>query len=73
MNAILKAEILDLPLSERLQLVEDIWDSIAENPNQVSLTQSQKTELDVRLERHRKNPDEGSSWNDVRSRILNRS
>ena len=69
MNALAKAGLLDLSVSERIQLVEDLWDSIAEVPDQVPLTDAQKAELDQRLDAYRQNPDEGSPWDVVRERI----
>ncbi|MBM3460529.1 MAG: addiction module protein [Armatimonadetes bacterium] len=45
--------IRDLPVSERIQLVEDIWDSIAVDQNALPLTEEQKRELDRRLETYR--------------------
>jgi putative addiction module component (TIGR02574 family) len=57
------AEILQLSVAERSQLVEDIWDSIVQMPEAVPLTNEQKEELDRRLESYRANPDEGISWN----------
>lgn len=65
-------DILSLSVPERILLVEDIWDSIAEVPEEVSLTAHQKEELDLRLEAFHRNPDEGSPWSAVRERILNR-
>ena len=41
----------DLPVEARLKLVEDLWDSIAANPNQVPVTEAQKRELDKRLDK----------------------
>ena len=38
-----------LPVSERIQLVEDIWDSIAADQAELSLTNDQKQLLDERL------------------------
>lgn len=67
------ADILKLSVSERIQLVEDIWDSIAEVPESVSLTDEQKAKLDRRLDAYRKNPGEGSPWGMVRERIANRT
>lgn len=67
------ANILELSVSERIQLVEDVWDSIAEVPESVPLTELQKEELDQRLESYHKNPDEGSPWGMVRERIRNGS
>lgn len=67
------ANILELSVSERIQLVEDVWDSIAEVPESVPLTGLQKEELDQRLEAYHQNPDEGSPWGMVRERIRNGS
>jgi putative addiction module component (TIGR02574 family) len=62
-------EVLQLPIPERIRIVEAIWDSIAANPEAVELTDQQRAELDRRLEELDKNPDEGSSWAEVRRRI----
>jgi putative addiction module component (TIGR02574 family) len=67
------ADILSLSVEERIQLVEDIWDSIAVVPEAVSLSEEQKRELDRRLEAYHRNPDAGSPWNEVKGRILNLS
>ncbi len=69
MGTVSKAEILKLSISERILLVEDIWDSIAEAPEEISLTKAQEQELDNRLEAHHKNPTEGSPWAMVRDRV----
>ena len=45
-----KADILNLSVSERIQLVQDIWGSIAEVPDSVLLVHEQKAELDRRLD-----------------------
>lgn len=52
-------EILQLSVAERVQIVEDIWDSIANTPEELPLSESEKVELDKRLENYRQNPDEG--------------
>jgi putative addiction module component (TIGR02574 family) len=71
MSAIAQADILSLSVSERIQLVEDIWDSIAACPESVPLTDEQKAELDRRLEDYHKNPDAGSPWDVVLEEIRN--
>jgi putative addiction module component (TIGR02574 family) len=60
-------EILRLPINERLQLVEDVWDSIAATPEAVPIPEWHKAELDRRLA----NPDPGPSlsWEEVRARL----
>jgi putative addiction module component (TIGR02574 family) len=52
------AKLKDLPLDERIKLVEDLWDSIAADQNALPLTAEQKAELDRRLEAYEidKNP-----------------
>lgn len=42
-------KIHQLPIDERIRLVEDIWDSIAADQKSLALTPDQKAELDRRL------------------------
>ncbi len=72
MSAIAKAELLRLSVSERIQLAEDLWDSIVDHPDQVPVTEAQKTELDRRLKAYAKDRNGGSPWPAVRKRILKR-
>lgn len=70
MNIVSAADVLELSVSERIQLVEDIWDSIASVPQSVALTPAQREELDRRLEDYHQHPADGSPWEEVRNRIL---
>jgi putative addiction module component (TIGR02574 family) len=72
MSTLTKADVLSLSVSERIQLVEDIWDTVAEVPEEVGLSDEQKAELDRRLDAYHRNPDEGSPWGMVRERIRSR-
>ncbi|WP_234995078.1 addiction module protein [Alkalitalea saponilacus] len=58
-----------MSVSERILMVEAIWDSIAENDEQVELTEETKQLLDERLKAHKNNPEEGSIWDEVKARI----
>jgi putative addiction module component (TIGR02574 family) len=69
MRSITLEEVLRLPVPERIRVVEAIWDSIAETPDAVELTDEQRAELDRRLEALENDPDSGSSWSDVRERV----
>lgn len=69
MNTMAMTTVLSLSVPERIQLVEDIWDSIVEVPEEVGLTDELKMELDQRLAAYHQNPDEGSPWAMVRERI----
>jgi putative addiction module component (TIGR02574 family) len=72
MSRLAKKDILDLSISERIQLVEDIWDSIAQTPESLQLTEEQKIELDRRLDDYHGDPGKGSPWEVVRERIRGR-
>ena len=72
MGTLTQANVLSLSIPERIQLVADIWDTIAEVPEEVRLTDEQKAELDRRLEAYHRNPDAGSPWGMVRERIRSR-
>jgi putative addiction module component (TIGR02574 family) len=65
----LVAEILALPVEDRVRLVEAIWDSISAVPEALPLTDWQKEELDRRLDDLEKNPEAGSTLEEVFARI----
>lgn len=69
MKQVKLADILELPVSERILLVEDIWDSIAVMPDSVVLTNDQRQEIDRRLEEYHNSPEKGSPWEEVKARI----
>jgi putative addiction module component, TIGR02574 family len=64
--------VLSLSVAERIQLVEDIWDTIVEVPDEVGWTDTQKAEIDRRLDAYHCSLEEGSLWDMVRERILGR-
>ncbi len=70
MQISLTEKIHQLSISERIQLAEDIWDSIAANQQSVDLTDLQRIVLQERLENYAANPESGESWDVVRRRIL---
>ena len=63
------SDILQLTVAERIQLAEDIWDSVAAFPESVPLTDAQKEELDRRLQAHAQNPNEGISWDELKEKL----
>jgi putative addiction module component (TIGR02574 family) len=72
MSRLARKDILSLSITERIELIGDIWDSVAEVPEVISLTDAQKAELDRRLDAYRENPTAGSPWSVVRERIAQR-
>ncbi len=64
--------ILKLPVPDRLDLVEAIWDSLANSPEvdaAFALTEEQREELDRRLAEHLADPSSAVPWSEVRRRL----
>jgi len=64
--------IFDLSPSEKLQLVEDLWDDLAATPEAVPVHDWQKQELARRTTNLRKNPASGLAWVEVKRRVRGR-
>ncbi len=62
--------IRELPVPDRVALVEQIWDSIVEDEARFELADPQKAELDQRLAKRASFTSRGSDWEDVKRRIL---
>ena len=60
---------LKLSKSERILLVEQIWDSLAREQDAPELSAPQKQETDRRLARIRRTGPQGSSWDEVKRRL----
>ncbi len=64
-------ELLSLSVTERIRLAQALWDSIAEVPESIPLTGSDRVELDRRLDAYYQNPEAGSPWPEVREKLKN--
>ena len=69
MKMITAKDTLSLSIPERIQLVEEIWDTIVSQEEAMELTQEEKQMIDDRLEAWQRNPEAGSSWEEVYQRI----
>ncbi len=65
-------EIARLSTPEKILLVEDLWDSIAEDASGVPVPTSHRKELDRRLERHGSGPGNLLSLEELQERIERR-
>ena len=71
MSSNLTEEAKKLPVEARIALVEEIWDSIAEDNGCFELTDAQKEELDRRIQSFQENPHGGRTWEEIKSEFLN--
>jgi putative addiction module component (TIGR02574 family) len=65
-------DISKLTVAERIQLAEDLWDSVAADTGDLPLTATQAAELDRRLAELARDPGAGETWDVVRERIEQR-
>ena len=63
-------ELRRLPIPERIQIVEELWDSIAAESPAIDLSKEQIAELDRRLDALEAQPESGTPWHIARKRIL---
>ena len=66
-------EILTLGVRERLELIEEIWNSIAAHPEAIPLTAAQRKELDRRKREYRRDPSRAKPWSEVHERLEKRN
>lgn len=67
------ADLFALPTAEKLQLVEDLWDSIAAEQEAAAVPPAVAVQLRERLARYDANPTSGVSWEDARRRLRDAS
>ena len=73
MSHISIAEILELPVQERIHLVELIWESIAAFPQAVEVSPELESDLNARLAEFERDPEAGYAWDQVKAKLKNGS
>lgn len=74
----MKAELLEnakhLPVDQRIELVEAIWDTVAADAglDVLPLPEAHRLELDRRIADLEADPEAGESWDEVRTRLERR-
>ena len=63
-------EILELPAAQRVELAQQIWESVHEHPDTLPLTAAQKAELERRWTAFQQAPEAGDMWEEVRDSLL---
>jgi putative addiction module component (TIGR02574 family) len=59
-----------LPVAEKVRLVQQLWDEIADEAAELPLTEAQRLLLDERIDEHEANPDDVEPWEQARDEIL---
>ena len=62
-------DISQLSPQQRLELIEELWDSLSGSPDALALTNAQREELDRRIDEMDRDETLGTPWQDVVKRI----
>jgi len=65
--------VFDLSPSEKLQLVEDLWDDLASNPDAIPVHEWQMQEIARRKENLLRNPASGDTWENIKRKVRGRN
>jgi len=66
-------DIASLTFEERLQLLDELWESLSRTPDAIPLTEPQRKELDRRLDELEREGPVGIPWDEVLARIRGRT
>ncbi len=72
MTNALRDELLKLSAAERLELVEELWESLSDDDPALALTEAQREDLEHRLAEADADSTGGAPWEEVRERIRSR-
>ena len=73
MNDEFRNQINKLSVSEKILLVEEIWDSIASEEQSFDLTDTQKRIVKERSNSFKANPALGRKWEEIRDEFLGKN
>jgi putative addiction module component (TIGR02574 family) len=69
MSVLSADRIRELTPAERIELIEQLWESFLDDPTALPVTGEQSKELRRRLAEHEKDPDAARPWSEVRAEL----
>lgn len=64
------AQILKLSVPQRIKLAQAVWDSVVQFPKSLRITESEREELDRRLQSYYNDPQTSIPWSKVKAKLL---
>ena len=55
---------------EKMLLASELWEQLSATETEIPLTRNQIAELDRRMEHYRMHPDEVTTWDEIKARLL---
>jgi len=65
-------EIKNLSITEKILIVEEIWDNIFSSNEYPELTEAQTAELNKRIDSYHANPKQGRTWTEIKNNFRDR-
>jgi putative addiction module component (TIGR02574 family) len=65
-------EVESWPIEDRIKLVQEVWDRLVDQGNELGISEELKAELDRRLAAHQLNPGAAIPWEQVEAEALAR-
>jgi len=65
-------EVGQWTVEERLRLIEEVWETLSDHPEEIVLSEAHQRDLQRRLDAYRDNPKAGSPWEEVEARLRGR-
>lgn len=63
-------KLRQLPVEERLRLMEDVWSSLSDGAEELEMPAWHREELEARIDAHRADPAAARPWDEVKADIL---
>lgn len=63
-------QIKELSSSEKMLLVNELWNDLVAHPSEIPVSRETLAELDRRIEKYEKNPESVTTWEEAKVRIL---
>lgn len=70
MNSLLSEQIMPLTVAERLQLIEEIWNTISNDESEIALTSAQQEEIERRLASYTDIKNQSKSWQEIKQKFV---
>jgi putative addiction module component (TIGR02574 family) len=65
-------DTLEMSVSDRIKLAQDIWDSITLDPAAIPVSEAERQEIERRLDEYERNPHATIPWDEVKKQVLGR-
>jgi putative addiction module component (TIGR02574 family) len=66
------SDVFELPVADRIRVAQALWDSVAEDPDQVPVTEEQRVLLEKYYQDYLANPEECVPWSEIRAKLRSR-